>query len=146
MLLLDPIPLKADKTKEIYSSEDCQNLLNMWEEFYPTIGYNFPWVGYVVKQNDIIVGACAFTGPPKENKVEVSYWTFKEHEGKGISSWSCKELVSIAKRTDPNLEIFAKTAPEKNASTTILKRNGFVFTSVVQDHEIGDAWEWVYKG
>lgn len=41
------------------------------------------------------------------------------------------------------ITVIAKTAPEKNASTKILERNGFVFSTIVQDHEIGDAWEWV---
>lgn len=146
MLTLEPIPLNPDKTKKIYASADCQNLLAMWKEFYPGIGYHFPWVGYIVIKDHVVVGSCAFTGPPKENKVEISYWTFKEHEGKGISSWSCKALLSIAKEKDPKVIIAAKTAPEKNASTAILERNGFVFSGVVQDHEIGDAWEWIYKG
>lgn len=144
-LRLEPIPLNPDKSEKIYASDDCQNLLNMWEGFYPAIGYHFPWVGYLVINSDHVVGSCAFTGRPKDNKVEVSYWTFKEHEGKGISSWSCKELVSIARKNNPELIISAKTAPEKNASTTILERNGFVFSGIVQDHDIGDAWEWIYN-
>ncbi|MBL7931681.1 MAG: GNAT family N-acetyltransferase [Bacteroidia bacterium] len=145
MLSLEPIPLHPDRSNKIYASDDCQNLLKMWEEFYPAIGYHLPWVGYIVIQNDRVVGSCAFTGQPKNNRVEISYWTFKENEGKGISTWACKELVSIAKKQDPNLVVTAKTAPEKNASTTILERNGFVFAGVVQDHEIGDAWEWIYE-
>lgn len=115
----------------------------MWEEYYPKIGFHFPWVGYFVKADGQIVGSCAFKGKPVNNSVEVSYWTFQEHEGKGISTWSCKELISIAHKTDPNLTVTAKTAPEKNASTKILERNGFVFSGIVQDHEIGDAWEWM---
>lgn len=141
-LKLSPIPLNEDKSKPMYASGDCQTLLKMWEAYYPVIGFHFPWVGYVVKDDDTIIGSCAFTGKPKDNTVEVSYWTFKEHEGKGIASFACKELISIARTAQPDIIITAKTAPEKNASTTILEKNGFVFNGVVQDHEIGDAWEW----
>jgi ribosomal-protein-alanine N-acetyltransferase len=144
-LTLEPIPFNEDKTKEQYASEDCQALLSMWEEYYPTIGFNLPWVGYVVKQGGKVIGSCAFTGQPLNKRAEVSYWTFKEHEGKGIGSWACKQLVNIAKEADPTITVTAKTAPEHNASTKILERNGFVFSGVVQDHEIGDAWEWVLK-
>jgi len=144
-LQLSPISLNEDKTKAIYASDDCQMLLQMWEEFYPAIGFHLPWVGYVVKQNDTIIGSCAFTGPPKNNKVELSYWTFKQHEGKGIASFACKELIKLARAAKPDVIITAKTAPEHNASTKILQKNGFVFSGVVQDHEIGDAWEWVLK-
>lgn len=144
-LILEPLPLNEDKTKAQYAPEDCQTLLGMWEEYYPKIGFNLPWVGYVVKQEDKIIGSCAFTGKPVNNRVEVSYWTFKEHEGKGIASWACKQLVNIAKETDPTITVIAKTAPEHNASTKILERNGFVFSGIVQDHEIGDAWEWILR-
>jgi [ribosomal protein S5]-alanine N-acetyltransferase len=144
-LELEPIPLHADKTRPEYASEDCQLGLKMWEEYYPTIGFNTPWIGYFIKQDNIIVGSCAFTGTPNNNRVEVSYWTFKQHEGKGIASHACRELISIAKAANPAITIFAKTAPEKNASTSILEKNGFIFTGIVQDHEIGDAWEWTLQ-
>ncbi len=55
---------------------------------------------------------------------------------------ACKELIKIAKSQNPGLVIYAKTAPEENASTRILNKNGFVYQKVVQDHEIGDAWLW----
>lgn len=32
---------------------------------------------------------------------------------------------------------------DHDASTRILKRNGFVYSGIVKDHEIGDAWEWI---
>ena len=145
-LTLQAIKLVEDRSKEDYSSEDCQTLLSMWEEYYPRIGYHPPWVGYFIKLDNQIVGTCGFTGPPINNRVEVSYWTFKEFEGRGIATVACKQLISIARAHDPELIITAKTAPENNASTTILERCGFVFTRVVQDHEIGDAWEWVLTG
>ncbi|MFN8274371.1 MAG: GNAT family N-acetyltransferase [Flavobacteriaceae bacterium] len=144
-LRLEPILENEDKTKPIYDSEDCQNLLAMWEDYYPKIGFHLPWIGYFVMQQDEIVGSCAFTGKPQNNSVEVSYWTFKQNEGKGISTWACKALIDIAKASNPNLTIIAKTAPEENASTSILKRNGFTYSGIVQDHEIGNAWQWVLE-
>jgi hypothetical protein len=36
-------------------------------------------------------------------------------------------------------KITAKTAPQENASTKILRKNGFTFSKIVQDEEIGDA-------
>lgn len=142
---LDPININEDKTKQCYASPDCQALLQMWEDFYLKIGFNFPWVGYFVKRNDNIVGSCACIRQPGENSVEISYWTFKEFEGQGVATFSCSQLISIVKDVDPTLVIKAKTSPEHNASTKILERNGFLFNRVVQDHEIGDAWEWVLK-
>lgn len=144
-LNLVPISPNEDKTKAIYASQDCQDLLQMWDEFYPVIGYNYPWIGYFVIENDRVLGTCGFTGKPVDNRVELSYWTFSENEGKGVASQACAALIAIAKQENPEIILTAKTAPEKNASTTILERNGFQFSKIVQDDEIGDAWEWVRK-
>lgn len=142
---LKPITQQEDKTNELYASADCQTLLAMYDDFYTKIGYNFPWIGYFVVKQDKIVGSCGFVGQPKDKKVELAYWTFKEFEGQGIASFACKELVAIAKQTDLIVTITAKTAPEKNASTKILENNNFVFTEIVQDDEIGNAWLWTHK-
>ena len=133
----------VDATESIYAGDDCRQLLEMWQAYYPKIGYHPPWIGYFIKRNGQIVGACGFTGPPKENKVEVSYWTFTDYEGQGIATKACNQMVGIAKTAEPSIVITAKTQPFRNASTKILERNHFVFKGVVQDHEIGDAWEWI---
>ncbi len=133
----------TDKSDDLYSSDDCQMLLQSYDDYYRTIGFNTPWVGYfVVKQNQV-VGSCGFAGQPQDGKVEIAYWTFKAFEGQRIASFSCQELVSIARKTDATLLITAKTAPEHNASTKILQKNGFQYEGIVQDHEIGDAWLWI---
>ena len=139
------IELNIDKSEAIYNSTNCQMLLKTYDDYYQVIGYNLPWVGYFVIKEDKIVGSCGFTGQPKEGKVEIAYWTFDEYEGQGIASFSCKELVRISKHSDPMIIVTAKTAPEYNASTKILQKNGFAFTGIVQDHEIGDAWLWTLR-
>ncbi len=139
------INTNEDKTNKIYSSTDCQQLINSMNEYYPKIGFNKPWVGYFVFNNNQVVGAGGFTGQPKDGKVEIAYGTFKEFEGQGIASFACKELISISKKTDPTITITAKTAPGHNASSKILQNNGFEFSEIVQDDEIGDAWLWILK-
>jgi len=142
---LKSIELNLDKSNKLYSSDDCQMLLKSYDEYYLKIGFNLPWVGYFVIRENQIVGSCGFTGQPKEGKVEIAYWTFNEYERQGIASFSCKELISISQQYDPIITITAKTAPEHNASTKILQNNGFTFTEIVQDEEIGDAWLWTLK-
>ncbi len=142
---LKTIELNVDKSKEIYGSDNCQMLLKTYDEYYQKIGYNLPWVGYFVIEENQIVGSCGFTEQPKDGKVEIAYWTFKEYERQGISTFSCKELILISQQSDPTIIITAKTAPEHNASTKILQNNGFTFAEIVQDDEIGDAWLWTLK-
>jgi [ribosomal protein S5]-alanine N-acetyltransferase len=139
------IELDMDKSEEIHTSDNCQTLLNVYADYYQEIGFNLPWVGYFVVRDDKIVGSCGFKGQPKDGKVEIAYWTFKEYERQGIASFSCKELVRISQKTAPEILVTATTVPENNASTKILQNNGFTFTEIVQDHEIGDAWLWTLE-
>ena len=124
--ILSLVENKADK---LFESNDCQTLLKMYKDFYPKIGFNLPWVAYLILQQNQVVGLGSFKGQPKEGKVEIAYWTFNGLEGQGIASFACKELITIS----------------QNASTKILENNGFIFTEIVQDEEIGDAWLWTLK-
>jgi ribosomal-protein-alanine N-acetyltransferase len=134
-----------DKTHKLFESSDCQALLQMYEDYYPKIGFHLPWVAYLVVRQNQVVGSCSFTGQPNEGKVEIAYWTFKEFEGQSIASFACKELIKISQNADPKVIITAKTAPVHNASTRILENNQFIFTGIVQDDEIGDAWLWTLR-
>jgi len=125
-----------------YNIKDCQEVILATVNFYKIKGFQKPWVGYLVLDSNIIVGAAGFNGKPENNVVEISYYIFQEYQKKGFALLACKELIKIAKQQKPGLIICAKTAPEENASTRILRKNGFVFCKVVQDHEIGDAWLW----
>ncbi|MBD0280001.1 MAG: GNAT family N-acetyltransferase [Bacteroidota bacterium] len=142
---LIPIHIDEDKAKEIYANPDCQEIFKSYPDYYYKAGYNPPWIGYFVIRDNIVVGVGGFIGQPKDGKVEIAYGTFKAYEGQGIASFTCKQLISIAKTADPKVIITAKTSPEHNASTKILERNRFEFTGTVQDEGIGDAWEWVLK-
>jgi [ribosomal protein S5]-alanine N-acetyltransferase len=134
-----------DKTAKLFQSADCQALLHIYDAYYPKAGFSLPWVAYLVLRQDQVIGTCSFTGTPKDGKVEIAYWTFKEFEGQGIASFACKELIQIAQRAEPKITITAKTLPVKNASTRILEKNNFVYTEIVQDEEVGDAWLWTLK-
>ena len=134
-----------NKTDHLFASADCQTLLQIYDDYYPKIGFNLPWVAYLVIKENKVVGSCSFTGQLQEGKVEIAYWTFKEFEGQGIASFACKELIKIAHNADPKIIITAKTAPEHNASTKILQHNNFIFSGIARDDEIGDAWLWVLK-
>lgn len=139
------LQLNENKSDKLFDSLDCQTLLEMYDDYYPKIGFHLPWVSYLVIRQDQVVGCCSFTGQPIDGKVEIAYWTFKEFEGQGIASFACKELISISQSADPKVTITAKTAPEHNASTKILENYKFIFTEIVQDEEIGDAWLWILK-
>ncbi len=143
MITLEPILIDVDPTQEIYSTAYCKEIFQYYPAYYEKVGYVFPWIGYWVMRDGEVVGVGGFVEQPKDGKVEIAYGTSKQFEGQGIASFSCQQLISMAKQTDPKLIITAKTEPRENASTTILKRNGFEFSGIVQDDGIGDAWLWM---
>ncbi|HLX93552.1 MAG TPA: GNAT family N-acetyltransferase [Puia sp.] len=142
-MTLVPIHIDEDSSRDIYANPECQEIFQWYPSYYYKVGYNPPWIGYFVLRDGEPVGVAGFVKKPVEGRVEIAYGTFKKNEGQGIASFSCSALVEIARKTDPGLIIFAKTEPRKNASTTILEKNGFCYMKVVQDADIGDAWEWV---
>ena len=84
-------------------------------------------------------------GVEKNGRVEIAYLILRDCEGQGMASFACKALLDLVHPTDSTLTVIAKTEPEKNASTKILKKNHFVLTDTVQDEEIGDAGLWTYN-
>ena len=143
---LVPISLDSKLNVEFEAYPDCKESLQMSIDFYNRVGYVLPWIGYYGKLNNEFVGAGGFKGKPKDKKVEIAYGTFRKYEGKGIGTEICRQLVLLAIETDPEIIITARTLPEENASTGILKKNGFVLLGTVWDEEDGNVWEWEYKG
>jgi ribosomal-protein-alanine N-acetyltransferase len=122
--------------------EAARSVIEQTVRLYESIGWNFPWVGYLAFEDDVCVGTCAFRGAPKHNAVEIAYHTFPAYEGRGLATRMAERLCSIAKTAAPNILITAQTRPEENASTRVLRKLGFVFKGSVVDPDIGAAWEW----
>jgi RimJ/RimL family protein N-acetyltransferase len=144
-MYLIPISERIEDNKEFVENPLCRETIYMTVDFFKKVGYKIPWIGYYAKQNEILVGSAAFKGPPSNGVVEIAYGTFEPHRQKGIGTEICKLLVELALKTDPTIEITARTLPQKNFSSKILQTNGFEFSGIVNDPEDGDIWEWVYK-
>ena len=111
-------------------------------DLYRRVGFVEPWVGYVAVSAGSAVGGGAYVGPPRENRVEIAYYTLKEFEGRGFATQTAARLVAIARRASPGIVIVAFTLPEQNASTRILQRLGFEHVGYASDPDAGDVWEW----
>jgi [ribosomal protein S5]-alanine N-acetyltransferase len=144
-MFLEPIPESGISSNPILSTLECLNILEVYRTYYPKIGFELPWIGYFIINDGIAVGTCSFTGKPKDNRVEVAYYTFPAYERKGYATWACRELVRIAKAHKPDVIVTAKTAPEENPSTTILRKNNFKHDGIAEDEEIGPAWYWILE-
>jgi RimJ/RimL family protein N-acetyltransferase len=103
-----------------------------------------PWSGYLaVDQARHVVGTCGFKAPPDdEGVVEVAYFTFPGFEGRGCATAMAAGLVERARTADGVRRLRAHTLPERNASTRILEKVGFVRLGEVADPEDGPVWRW----
>lgn len=109
---------------------------------YRKTGFVRPWVGYLAEQDGQVVGTCAFKTPPQGGRVEIAYFTFPGHEGKGVATRMAWHLVQIARHADNRIGIVAQTLPQENASTAVLRKLGFTRTGMAHDDEAGEVWEW----
>lgn len=106
------------------------------------MGFTSPWVGYLALRGSEVVGTCAFTGPPKNGRVEIAYFTFAEFEGQGVATSMAKSLIEIFDASGAKAVVFAHTLPIVNASNSILKKVGFTFAGTADVADEGPVWEW----
>jgi ribosomal-protein-alanine N-acetyltransferase len=144
---MELIPIKEilEENEEFINNPLCLETIYMTIEFYKKTGFNPPWISYYIKLNDELVAAAAFKGKPVNGAVEIAYGTFEKYRNNGIATSVCKQLVELSLKTDPSVRITARTLPEENFSTKLLKKNNFVFAGSVIDPEDGEVWEWEFK-
>lgn len=111
-------------------------------DLYRRIGYVEPWVGYVAVDDREAVGGGAFVGSPRDNCVEIAYFTLKDKEGRGYATKTVAGLIEIARRHEPRIVLKAFTLQEHNASTAILRRHSFRLVGDAHDEDAGAVWEW----
>ena len=146
MFRLLPIKASLAENPEFSEIEDCREILEMCVGYYGEIGFNPPWIGYFAESDGLLVGTGGFKGQPVANKIEISYGTFPAYRKQGVGGRICRELVRYAKEADPDIIVSARTLPEENYSTKILRKNGFLCAGVVWDKEDGEVWEWFFGG
>lgn len=145
MVDLIPILKNREDNSELLIFPQCREIIDQITSYYNKIGYNLPWIGYLIKQDDEWVGSAGFKGGPAINSVEIAYVTFEHYRSKGIGTSVCAALVKLARQAAPEVTITARTLPEPNHSTRILEKNNFYLKGTVTDPEDGDVWEWVWQ-
>ena len=111
-------------------------------QLYRSVGYQPPWIGYLAFEEGICVGACGFKSPPQNNRVEIAYFTFPGHESRGVATQMASELIRMAMDKMPAVTVTAQTLPEENASTSVLRKLGFVLVGAFEHPEDRMVWEW----
>ena len=113
------IPITEDKASmQIYLKDEfCIAVYNVYEQLYPKIGFNLPWVGYFTLLNNEVVGVGGYKGAPKNNTVEIAYGTVPEKEGNGYATKICEQLTNLAFKQETNIKVSARTLMQEGAST-----------------------------
>lgn len=115
----------------------CMSVVAMYPDGQPIE----PWAGYLVKEGGQYVGTCAYKSQPVQGVVEIAYFTFPEHQGRGVATQMARRLIDLAAEHGIT-RIKAQTLPEPSASTRILLKLGFVNVGTVHHPEDGPVWEW----
>lgn len=126
---------------------DLRTLVQQGHDFYRKVNATPPWIGYLIIESgsNSVRGVCGFKGNPNPaGEVEISYFTFPDHQGRGIATASTRELVRIASAEPGLTQVLAHTLPEKNASGSVLTKAGFTRVGEVIDPEDGPVWRWVH--
>lgn len=105
-----------------------------------------PWCGYIARGGDgAPLGFGGFKDAPYEDGVvEIGYLTFPLHEGRGVAKAVAAAMVEIA-RANGVRTVCAHTLCEENASTAVLRANGFIRDGFGEDPDEGKVWRWKLK-
>jgi RimJ/RimL family protein N-acetyltransferase len=152
------IPLTRERAQSLaggdFSSLQCSNLdeanetlrgvARAYVEFYDRVAPTPPWIGYLAVDEETgnVVGSCGYKGDCSDGMVEIAYFSFPGHEGRGVATEMARLLIELAWREREVQIVRAHTLREENASVRILRRLGFALIGTVEDPEDGPVWRW----
>lgn len=97
----------------------------------------------VERASGAVIGDCGYKGPPDaEGCVEIAYGISTDRRNRGYATEAAQGLAAFAFQQDSVRLVIAHTLPEKNASTRVLTKCGFVLLGEVMDPEDGLVWRW----
>ena len=126
-------------------AEEIKGAVDMNDSFRARHGAPPQWGGYLAIDPALkkVVGVCAFKGSPIDGVVEIAYFTLPPFEKRGYGTEMTAALVRIAGASPAVTKVIAHTLPVENASTALLKKNGFEFEREAHDPEDGRVWRFV---
>jgi ribosomal-protein-alanine N-acetyltransferase len=121
---------------------ELSDVLRHTRDMYSRIGFEVPWISYLAVNGLRPVGICSFKSPPMNGRVELAYFTFPEHEGRGIATEMASRLVEMTNARPDVSCVAAQTLVARNASHRVLEKLGFQAIGTVEHSEDGVVLEW----
>ncbi len=87
-----------------------------------------------------LVGLGGWKGEPVDGAAELGYAVAPDRQGRGVATAAVRQLVARAEAAGLGL-VLAHTLPHESASTSVLRRCGFV-RALPPDPEPGAVWRW----
>lgn len=105
------------------------------------------WTYFPVYRNDNqLIGSCGYKGKPNEDGlVEIGYEIHAAYRNRGLATEIATALIEHAFKDDRVLAVIAHTLLHLNASTSVLRKCGFIKVAEVNDPEDGLVWKWELK-
>lgn len=98
---------------------------------------------FVAEEPPRLVGWGGFKGrPTRRGEVELGYEIAPTEQGRGLATQAVRELIAEAHAAGEVRSVIAHTLPERNASTRVLEKSGFLHDETVEDPEDGTVWRW----
>ena len=104
-----------------------------------------PWSCFfsiVHRSTDVVIGQCAYKGPPIDGIVEIAYGVDTDYQGRGYATEAARALVVRAFDSGQVHIVRAHTLAAENASTRVLTKCGFELIGEVVEPEDGLVWRW----
>jgi RimJ/RimL family protein N-acetyltransferase len=122
----------------------CAGVFEAAVVLYARKGFVPPWVLYLAVEGGAVAGTCGFAAPPADGNAEIAYFTFPGGEGRGVATRMVQALVeaSCLATRRAGARYIAHTLPAEGASTSILRKAGFVLQGPFQHPEDGEVWLW----
>jgi [ribosomal protein S5]-alanine N-acetyltransferase len=100
------------------------------------------WGPHLIFDSDgALVGNGGWKGSPVDGAAELGYAVAPSRQGRGIASAVVRELIDRARAWGLRIAV-AHTLAEESASTSVLRRSGFVRVGELVDDEEGPLWRW----
>lgn len=92
-------------------------------------------------EDGALVGNGGWKGAPIDGTAEIGYAVAPGRQGRGIATAAVRTFIEQARRAALTT-VVAHTLPNESASTTVLRRCGFVRVGDAVDPDEGPVWRW----